>query len=120
MVKRKRKSHSDIIAEVIGWALKDIGEEETKKVLGWPKPREIAYIHSTVLPRKIKPGLILVHNHARHGLKTKVGVNGFRAWWELANKLSDTLEECDCGWSGLVHYRVKRGFLPRSRKGSAT
>jgi hypothetical protein len=46
---------------------------------------------------------VLVHNHIQHSKNTPNGVNGFRAWTQLP--APEKLVRCDCGWSGLPHYR---------------
>jgi elongation factor P hydroxylase len=66
----------------------------------------IRYVRGFTVPRTIPAGRVLVHNHIvqAHGVYTVCGWNGFRAWTQ---KPSRKLEPCKCGWSGLVHYRVK-------------
>jgi len=60
------------------------------------------------VPRKIADGRVLVHNRIQP--QSLFGLNGFRVWTQ---RLSDTIEICDCKFAGvdlrgLVHYRVKR------------
>ena len=55
-----------------------------------------------------KGGWVLVHNcvHAEWQ-DQKPGVNGFRCWTTRTGRHSN-MEPCDCGWSGLPHYRIPR------------
>jgi hypothetical protein len=57
------------------------------------------------IPHRIPAGRVLVHNHVQHKVDTVCGERGFRAWTQM---LSDRLQPCKCGWSGLPHYRVRR------------
>ncbi len=64
-------------------------------------------------PRKVPAdvaagGRVLVHNHIRPA--EPLGLHGFRAWTQEPD---DTLILCDCGWSGLEHYRVGTSRNPR-------
>jgi hypothetical protein len=63
------------------------------------------YVRDFTIPKSIPAGRVLVHNHIRHAVDTPSGINGFRAWTQ---KPSDQLGRCNCGWSGLPHYRVRR------------
>jgi hypothetical protein len=59
------------------------------------------------IPRTIKQGRILAHNHVVHTPTTLPGVNGFRAWTEHEETLNEgKMISCDCGWSGLPHYKM--------------
>src|SRR5262245_53643778 len=69
------------------------------------------YLPISTLPTGVPTGYMLVHNHIKHSRKTKQGVNGFRAWMQLSSRKPERLESCDCGWSGLPHYRIKRELL---------
>ena len=61
------------------------------------------------IPRTMRAGCVLVHNHIRHEVDTSPGYNGFRAWWTSADEPEPpSLVACTCGWSGLPHYRVGR------------
>jgi hypothetical protein len=60
------------------------------------------------VPKAVPAGRVLVHNNLRHDRDQRPGVNGFRAWTEEEGK-NPRLTPCRCGWSGLAHYRVKRG-----------
>lgn len=53
---------------------------------------------------KRRPGMVVVHNHIRHTADMPLGLNGFRAWQQAR---TDRLVECDCGWWGIEHYRVR-------------
>ena len=62
--------------------------------------------HCISIPRsipKIKTRVI-VHNHIRHTADMPAGANGFRCWTQLK---SNAITNCECGWAGLRHYRVK-------------
>jgi hypothetical protein len=50
-------------------------------------------------------GLVIVHSHDRHEAHTVPGPYGFRAWMQSPDD-EPLIEPCDCGWSGLMHYRV--------------
>ena len=56
------------------------------------------------IPRKLPAGRVLVHNDVVR--QKRLGSNGFRAWTQSLDA-EPALESCDCGWSGLPHYRVK-------------
>jgi hypothetical protein len=56
------------------------------------------------IPRKLPAGRVLVHNDVVR--QKRLGSNGFRAWTQPLDA-EPALESCDCGWSGLPHYRVK-------------
>jgi hypothetical protein len=63
------------------------------------------------LPRRLpKDGSVIVHNrvHAQWGDQMP-GWDGFRVWTtrlpKRRSKTKTTPEPCDCGWSGLPHYR---------------
>jgi hypothetical protein len=64
------------------------------------------YLHDGV-PKLVPTERVLVHNLVGHRVGTPVGVRGFRAWTEPSPP-GPHLIECDCGWAGLLHYRVKR------------
>ena len=64
------------------------------------------------VPTWVPDGRALVHNHAPHTARTGAGMHGFRAWLEMP---SDRIEPCDCGWSGLPHYKVK-GMGPSAHR----
>jgi hypothetical protein len=50
-------------------------------------------------------GLVIVHSHDRHDAHTVPSADGFRAWTQPPDD-EPLIEPCDCGWSGLMHYRV--------------
>jgi hypothetical protein len=66
------------------------------------------------IPKSVEEGRVLVHNHIRHTTRTQSGVNGFRYWTQ--DPEPERLVCCDCGWSGLEHYRVKREELEPDRR----
>jgi hypothetical protein len=59
----------------------------------------------TELPRRLPKTGVIVHNwiHAQWE-DQRPGRNGFRAWIEPKPKTGRPL--CQCGWSGLPHYRT--------------
>ncbi len=72
--------------------------------------RQIRYVRSGV-PRTVRAGRVLVHNHVRpigFGPRYPVGGDGFRAWTQVPEP--HRLERCDCGWAPAcrVHYRIIR------------
>jgi hypothetical protein len=66
------------------------------------------------LPRTVKPGRFLVHNHVRP--VAMLGLNGFRAWTQEGRK---GLVRCRCDFGGCEnaelheHYRVLRAMVNR-------
>ena len=54
--------------------------------------------------KKLRPGMIVVHNHVMHTKGMPLGLNGFRAWQQMPAK--DRVR-CRCGWHGIEHYRVR-------------
>jgi hypothetical protein len=64
------------------------------------------YVRGGTLPRKIKSGYVLCHNHVMHTLAMPSGVNGFRAWFNPDGPPTGFIE-CPCGWSGLLHYAFR-------------
>jgi hypothetical protein len=67
-------------------------------------PFEKRYVRGFTVPKKIRAERVLVHNQATHKETTPNGVSGFRVWTQLPD--TEGLTKCDCGWSGLPHYRV--------------
>jgi hypothetical protein len=65
------------------------------------------YYPTGSLPKELPAdGRVIVHNHVLPVSRTqRHGVNGFRFW---RAQLSDRLEKCECGWSGLRHYHLKK------------
>jgi hypothetical protein len=45
-----------------------------------------------------------MHNQVRHTANMPLGLNGFRAWTDVAPYAG--FEPCRCGWSGLAHYSL--------------
>jgi hypothetical protein len=75
-----------------------------KKILVELKASKTSYLG--VLPTVVPQGKVLVHSNVRPQTKDQIpGVRGFRAWTEKPSRL---LVSCDCGWSGLPHYRRER------------
>lgn len=66
------------------------------------------YVAMNTMPRKIPAGMVLIHNQVRSkrddGTDRVAAEEGFRAWFD---EPSDRLELCECGWSGLEHYRLR-------------
>ena len=86
------------------------GDENALKAFGTYQP-----VNAYTLPLSIPNGAVLVHNHLQHEKDTPSGMRGFRAWFQ---KSTDGLVVCECGWSGLEHYRVDRLGLakPQGKK----
>ena len=60
------------------------------------------------VPRKLpKDGTFIVHNRVRaRGVDPPLRIDGFRAWIATKEELAHLpVKLCDCGWSGLPHYR---------------
>jgi hypothetical protein len=66
--------------------------------------RMLDYIFDVPLTLPPK-GLVIVHSHDQHDAQTVPGAQGFRAWMQPPDE-EPLIEPCDCGWSGLAHYRV--------------
>jgi hypothetical protein len=50
-------------------------------------------------------GRVIVHNCVHAEFEDQwPGSNGFRAWTQRPNE-APKIKRCDCGWSGLPHYR---------------
>ena len=62
------------------------------------------------LPRKLPgDGKVIVHNRVWAQWEDQLpGLRGFRAWTapKQGLKRMPNLQPCDCGWSGLPHYRT--------------
>jgi hypothetical protein len=69
-----------------------------------PEYRSIEMCYHDCVPRKLKPGHVIVHNHIAHTKDMPSGVQGFRFWTQ---KLTDGVVPCECGWRGVLHYHVK-------------
>jgi hypothetical protein len=59
-------------------------------------------VRISTVPKTLKPGRKLMHNHVMHTVDMPCGMNGFRAW--TADKVAKGFVKCPCGWSGLPHY----------------
>jgi hypothetical protein len=74
-----------------------------KKISATLKTAKVDY--RGVLPTVVPKGKVLVHSNVRPKTKDQVpGARGFRAWAEKPSRL---LVPCNCGWSGLPHYRSR-------------
>jgi hypothetical protein len=54
--------------------------------------------------KKLRRGMIVVHNHIMHTKDMPLGLNGFRAWQQ---KPAKDRVRCHCGWRNIDHYRVR-------------
>jgi hypothetical protein len=55
------------------------------------------------IPRAVRKGRVLAHNHVRHTINMPNGLNGFR-WWSWAKKdVPKNFIPCECGYAGLPH-----------------
>jgi hypothetical protein len=64
------------------------------------------YVRDGTVPRKLKYGYVLCHNHMMHTDDMPCGVGGFRAWFNPEGPPTDFIE-CRCGWSGMPHYAYR-------------
>jgi len=67
--------------------------------------KRIRYIRGSV-PQRVPRGRYLAYNHVQHTVDARPGENGFRAWTE-PKPVRRGWAKCECGWSGLPHYRPK-------------
>jgi hypothetical protein len=51
-------------------------------------------VRAFTVPRTIRAGRVLVHNHIAHAIDTPCGMKGFGAWTQ---RPSNELERCKCG-----------------------
>jgi hypothetical protein len=59
----------------------------------------------STVPRSVPKGRVLIHNRVEAIAEDQPpGANGFRAWAD--KHPPDNAVVCNCGWSGLPHYRV--------------
>ena len=68
--------------------------------------QDVRYL--SAMPRSVPKGRVLVHNHIPakdEGKDRKPGESNFRAWTEKPSRR--LLVRCDCGWSGLPHFRPR-------------
>ena len=72
------------------------------------RQRNMFYCTGGLTPRKLKPGWTLAHNHIRHTIDMRLGVNGFRAWWFKV--VPKNFKSCSCGWSGLPHVSARPNY----------
>jgi hypothetical protein len=85
-------------------------KEPTPKKDFWAEleAQDVRYV--SAIPRSVPKGRALVHNHIPakddKGKYLKPGESNFRAWTEKPNQ--KLLVRCDCGWSGLPHYRPRQ------------
>jgi hypothetical protein len=75
-------------------------DQDRLRNLRW-RVRYIRYV-----PTRVAAGRYLAHNHIEHTVDTTPGVNAFRAWTE-PKPVRGGWAKCDCGWSGLPHYRPR-------------
>jgi hypothetical protein len=73
------------------------------------------YINPATLPKSVRDGRVLIHNHVRHKIDTPCGVEGFRAWTDT--KPPPDFVPCPCGWAGLPHYAHRDHVKRLARKG---
>jgi hypothetical protein len=82
-----------------------------QQIASGEQAKEKAMHSITAIPRKLRAGEVLVHNHVQP--QKALGVNGFRAWTQEPD---DRLERCDCDMGGMqlhghAHYRIKRSII---------
>jgi hypothetical protein len=83
------------------------------------------YSHSACpmlrVPKKIKPGRVLYHNHVMHTVDMPNSLNGFRCWTQPASRpVLDGFAECPCGYAGLPHYAHKDHIKATKGKAKTT
>jgi len=88
------------------WTGRNVAVTVVRHITKGRQPFDKRYVRGFTVPKKIPAGRVLVHNHVKHKKNTPNGVSGFRAWTQLPD--AEGLAGCDCGWSGLPHYRVQR------------
>jgi hypothetical protein len=59
------------------------------------------------MPRTVRSDVFLWHNHVIHTTSTGHGERGFRCRWAYKPVDYRQFVRCECGWSGLPHYRVR-------------
>ena len=74
------------------------------------------YVRMGTIPKSVKSGWVLCHNHIMHTENMGCGTNGFRAWFEREMPPAGFIK-CPCGWSGLPHYALREHV--RAQKASA-
>ena len=77
--------------------------------------KQLPHSRMDALPRTIRDDVFLWHNHVRHSADMGGGVNGFR--YRFAHKPINyrVFMRCDCGWSGLPHYSIRRAGVQKCR-----
>jgi hypothetical protein len=85
---------------------------DAQQLTSGEQAKEKALHYLVTIPRKLRTGEVLVHNHVKP--QAFIGLNGFRAWTQEPD---DRLEPCDCNMGGMTlhghaHYRIKRSLLP--------
>jgi len=68
--------------------------------------RYFKVVEDWALPAAIPPGYVLAHNHVRRAVDMPHARNGFRCWIWRKDDLPRGWKRCECGWSGLPHYRA--------------
>ena len=69
------------------------------------------------LPKAIPPGKVLVHNVLAMTPRQRLGVRGFRAWWQSADEAGPAqIEVCHCPWLPELgtHFKTKRSTSAES------
>jgi hypothetical protein len=68
--------------------------------------KEPAQRYMTSVPRSVPEGRVLAHNPVQASrIDQTPGDYGFRAFTFSTDGLPSDFVPCDCGWSGLPHYR---------------
>jgi hypothetical protein len=97
------KRKADKIVKVVYAPIVTVGEQSVRvRTLQNETAEAHGMVYLEKVPALLRSGVVLVHNNARP--RRRLG-HVFRAWLQ---KASDRLEPCECRWSGLPHYRVKR------------
>jgi hypothetical protein len=79
-------------------------------------PFDKRYVRGFTVPKKVAAGRVLVHNHMKHKETTPNGVNGFRAWTQLADGEGVTADVGVATLSRAGVRRLKTHRPPRSHR----
>ena len=63
-------------------------------------------INAFAVPKSIRAGRVLMHNHVIHESDWGCGINGFRVWTD--DKPPPGFIPCPCGYAGLKHYASRQ------------
>ena len=82
-----------------------------KEMAAYNKANQVRLWRAWSVPKKVPEGRVIVHNRVHAVYVDQLpGINGFQVWTQLPDPKE--LIECNCGWSGLPHYKRDRGAHP--------